>query len=90
MKKFFLIIILLISSLAYSQDQTDVVKGRVQSETSESILQNKFRKRDDLFTHPSVVYHVKKMDRLTNKLTNRQNNRPTNRPKDRPTNTMIA
>ena len=40
MKKFFLIIILLISSLAYSQDQTDVVKGRVQSETSESILQN--------------------------------------------------
>ena len=40
MKKFFLIIILLISSLAYSQDQTGVVKGRVQSETSESILQN--------------------------------------------------
>ena len=40
MKKFFLIIILLISSLAYSQVQTDVVKGRVQSETSESILQN--------------------------------------------------
>ena len=40
MKKFFLIIILLISSLAYSQDQTDIVRGRVQSETSESILQN--------------------------------------------------
>jgi len=40
MKKFFLIIILLISSFAYSQEQADIVKGRVQSETSESILQN--------------------------------------------------
>ena len=40
MKKFFLIIILSISSLAYSQDLTESVSGKVQSETSESILQN--------------------------------------------------
>ena len=40
MKKFFLIIILCISSIAYSQDLNESVRGKVQSETSESVLQN--------------------------------------------------
>ena len=40
MKKFFLVIILCISSIAYSQVPNESVTGKVQSETSESVLQN--------------------------------------------------
>ena len=40
MKKFFLVIILCISSTAYSQVPNESVTGKVQSETSESVLQN--------------------------------------------------
>ena len=40
MKKFFLVIILCISSIAYSQNLDESVTGKVQSETSESVLQN--------------------------------------------------
>ena len=40
MKKFFLFIILCISSIAYSQVPNESVTGKVQSETSESVLQN--------------------------------------------------
>ncbi|MBT4324596.1 MAG: carboxypeptidase-like regulatory domain-containing protein [Cryomorphaceae bacterium] len=40
MKKIIIFITLTISTLTFSQDQTDTVKGNVQSETSKSILQN--------------------------------------------------
>jgi len=40
MKKFFLVTILCISSIAYSQNLDESVTGKVQSETSESVLQN--------------------------------------------------
>ena len=40
MKKFFLVIILCISSIAYSQNLDESVTGKVQSETSELVLQN--------------------------------------------------
>ena len=40
MKKIIIFIILTISSLTFSQEQNETVKGNVQSETSKSILQN--------------------------------------------------
>ena len=40
MKKIIIFITLTISTLTFSQEQTETVKGNVQSETSKSILQN--------------------------------------------------
>ena len=40
MKKIIIFITLTISTLTFSQEQTETVKGKVQSETSKSILQN--------------------------------------------------
>ena len=40
MKKIIIFITLTISTLTFSQEQTETVKGKIQSETSKSILQN--------------------------------------------------